>query len=113
MLSRRTMRRPGTGSFQTAVWTVLPRHSISCGKPTLTEIKRGMTYPRSKFGQMKRDLGITRQRHIVGSHPLGAAPLIRTRSAVLLAHFGRSPPRDRKALAALLMQDNAPSLVHR
>src|SRR5215469_2083058 len=40
MLSRRTIRRPRTGSFQTAVLTVWPRHATSRGRPTLTESNR-------------------------------------------------------------------------
>src|ERR1700733_2647576 len=37
MLSRRPLRRPATGSFHIAVRTVFPCHSISRGRPTLTE----------------------------------------------------------------------------
>src|SRR5215467_13708284 len=40
MLSRRTIRRPGIGSFQMAVLTVWPRHATSRGRPTLTESNR-------------------------------------------------------------------------
>src|SRR5580765_4120484 len=39
-LSRRTMRRPETARFQTAVWTVSPCHAISFGRPTLTDNSR-------------------------------------------------------------------------
>src|SRR5277367_1175567 len=42
MLSRRTMREPSTGAFQTAVCTVLPCHATSRGRPTLTESKRAI-----------------------------------------------------------------------
>src|SRR6266480_381678 len=41
-LSRLTRRRPCTGSFQMAVRTILPRHSISRGNPTLTESNRAI-----------------------------------------------------------------------
>src|SRR5262245_25053256 len=44
MLSRRTMRGPSTGVFQMAVWTVLPCHVMSRGRPTLTESKRSIIY---------------------------------------------------------------------
>src|SRR4051812_22650131 len=37
MLSRRTMRRPSTGSFHIPVYTVLPCHSTFLGRPTLTD----------------------------------------------------------------------------
>src|SRR5262245_15028001 len=44
MLSRRTMRGSSTGAFQMAVWTVLPCHVMSRGRPTLTESKRAIIY---------------------------------------------------------------------
>src|SRR6478736_6582636 len=37
MLSRRTIRGPVTGLFQTPVCTVRPRHGTSLGRPTFTE----------------------------------------------------------------------------
>jgi hypothetical protein len=37
ILSRRTIRGPATGFFQTAVCTVLPCQVTSCGIPTLTD----------------------------------------------------------------------------
>jgi hypothetical protein len=33
-----------TGAFQMAVWTVLPCHATSRGRPTLTESKRAITF---------------------------------------------------------------------
>jgi hypothetical protein len=42
MLSRRVIRRPWTGVFQTAVWTVFPCHSMSHGRPTFTESNRAI-----------------------------------------------------------------------
>ena len=42
ILSRRAIRGPRTGSFQTAVWTVLPCHAMSRGSPTLTESNRAI-----------------------------------------------------------------------
>src|SRR5277367_2368958 len=45
ILSFRTMTRPGTGRFQMPVWTVLPRHVISRGKPTLTDTSRAANSP--------------------------------------------------------------------
>src|ERR1700727_1535137 len=45
MLSRRTMRRPSTGVFQIAVWTVLPCQVTSRGRPTFTESKRPIAIP--------------------------------------------------------------------
>src|SRR5262249_6486967 len=44
MLSRRTIRRPSTGAFQTAVWTVFPCHSMSRGRPTFTESNRAIVF---------------------------------------------------------------------
>src|SRR5215471_3479459 len=42
MLSRRTIRRPSKGAFQIAVRTVFPCHSMSRGRPTFTESRRGI-----------------------------------------------------------------------
>ena len=44
MLSRRTMRGPGTDAFHTAVWTVFSRHATSRGRPTFTETNRGIIH---------------------------------------------------------------------
>src|SRR5438552_3161646 len=49
MLSLRTIRRPFTGNFQTAVRTVLPFHVTSRGRPAFTERRRGIS-TFSKFG---------------------------------------------------------------
>src|SRR6516225_10416410 len=55
MLSRRVMRRPRTGAFRIAVWTVFPCHSISRGRPTFTESNRATVLissqerPKSKY----------------------------------------------------------------
>jgi hypothetical protein len=40
MFSRRTIRRPSTGRFHTAVCTVRPCQATSCGRPTFTDSKR-------------------------------------------------------------------------
>src|SRR5262249_1718081 len=40
--NRRTRQRPRTGSFQIAVWTVRPFHSLSRGSPTFTDRSRAM-----------------------------------------------------------------------
>src|SRR5882762_4166553 len=45
MLSRRTLTRPCIGLFQIPVWTVLPRHEMSCGRPTLTDTSRAIIAP--------------------------------------------------------------------
>src|SRR5438309_742771 len=49
MLSRQTMRRPWTGSFQTAVHTVSPRQATLRGRPTFTESSRGIEALLSSF----------------------------------------------------------------
>src|SRR5438034_8902953 len=49
MLSLRTIRRPFTGKFQTAVRTLLPFHVTSRGRPAFTERRRGIS-TFSKFG---------------------------------------------------------------
>src|SRR6185437_15995283 len=52
MLSLRTIRRPSTGDFQTAVRTDAPLHCTSRGSPTFTESKRAMrtSYAKSALG---------------------------------------------------------------
>src|ERR1700690_669675 len=42
MFSRRTMRRPCTALFHTAVRTVFPSQEMSRGRPTLTDNSRAM-----------------------------------------------------------------------
>src|SRR5439155_5430257 len=68
MLSRLTRRRPCTASFQMAVRTVLPRHSMSRGKPTLTESSRGIETPlRSRFrGASGMGRAVDLLQHLVG-----------------------------------------------
>src|SRR5437773_11596894 len=39
------MRGPETARFQTAVWTVCPRHAISFGRPTLTDSSCAIIVP--------------------------------------------------------------------
>src|SRR5436190_16391795 len=67
-LSRLTRRRPCTGSFQMAVRTILPRHSMSRGKPTLTESSRGIETPlRSRFrGASGMGRAVDLLQHLVG-----------------------------------------------
>ena len=40
------MRGPLTGAFQMPVWTVLPCQVMSRGRPTLTESKRPIRFPK-------------------------------------------------------------------
>src|SRR5262245_36530380 len=55
MLSRRTIRRSRTGVLQTAVWTTLPCHVMSLGRPTLTESKRAITSFRTAMTAIQRE----------------------------------------------------------
>src|SRR5262245_29153641 len=50
MLSRRTIRRPATGLFQTPVCTVRPCQETSWGRPTLTERRVAIGAQPAPFG---------------------------------------------------------------
>src|SRR4051812_11452950 len=52
MLSRRTMRRPWTGSFQMLVCTVLAFQRMSRGSPTFTDSKRAIAIPPFRAGDI-------------------------------------------------------------
>ncbi len=50
------MRQPSTGVFQMAVRTVLPRHMMSRGRPTLTESKRGIALSTTQNAFLRSEL---------------------------------------------------------